>query len=145
MKKFLAFFLTTAVLLSSMAYMGWYYLIPQSYNVFILTYSNGYITVDEDKYEIDGTSSDYDFSCDANSTLTLNIEPTRTSSKYYDLKALYVNGVDVTDDVDLDEMTYTLTVDVKLSVVAYFVKGEAPSEDEEDDNSSEDETTTKSS
>lgn len=131
-KKFLAFFIATVILLSSLAYMGWYYLIPQSYNVFILTYSNGYITVDEDVYEIDGTSSDFNFSCDAGDTLVLSIEPKRTSSKYYDLKTLYVNGENVTDDVDLDEMTYTLTVESKLSIVAYFVKGEAPEEDEEE-------------
>ncbi|MFI3140959.1 MAG: hypothetical protein R3Y27_01465 [Clostridia bacterium] len=129
MKKFLAFFMTTAILLSSLAYMGWYYLIPKDYPIFILTYSNGYITVDDD-YEIEGTSSDYNFRADTQGTLTLYIEPTRTDSKYYDLKTLYVNGVDVTDEVNEKTMTYTTTVTSKLSVVAYFVKGEAPSDDE---------------
>ncbi len=130
MKKFLAFFMTTAILLSSLGYMGWYYLIAKDYPIFILTYSNGYITVDDD-YEIEGTSSEYSFRADTDSALTLYIEPTRTDSKYYDLKTLYVNGIDVTDEVDEKTMTYTTTVTSKLSVVAYFVKGENPADEEE--------------
>ena len=49
MKKFLAFFLAVLILLSAAGFVGYKYLVPKTYPVFLESFGNGVLTVDSDE------------------------------------------------------------------------------------------------
>lgn len=121
-KKFLAFFLAFVAMGVSVFMMYWKYIRPSEYPVFIESFDHGVMTVN-----ISGsTGEDQKFRvmCKKGETITININPERTDTAYYDLSKLYVNGVDVTDQVSM--LQYKTEVNHKLTVLAYFKKGKRP-------------------
>ena len=122
MKKFLAFFLAVLILLSAAGFVGYKYLVPKTYPVFLESFGNGVLTVDSD--ESSGEDGKYLVRCKNGEKITVNINPERTKSTYYNLKKLTVNGVDVTDEVYM--LQYKTTVKGKLDILAYFEKGKNP-------------------
>ncbi len=125
MKKFLLFFTITIVLCGIVFGMYMDYVYIGEYPVFIESYDHGTLSVELPGAE--GEDSKYKIMCPKNARITININPERTDSAYYNLKKLTVNGVDVTDDVKM--LQYTATVTQKLTVVATFEEGERPEED----------------
>lgn len=122
MKKFLFFSLVIILLIGAVAYTGYRYLIPKEFVVFVETFDNGVITVDS--LDAVGDDSKYHFKCKSGETVTFNINPVRNNKKYYNLKKLTANGVDVTDEVNM--LQYRTKVTSKLDIVASFEKGELP-------------------
>ncbi len=122
MKKFLAFFTATLLLFSGVFMIYWKHVRPSEYMVFVESFGHGVITVDS-KNTV-GTDDKYRVACDNGQTLTLNINPERTDSTYYDLKKLIVNGENVTDEVNM--LQYKVTADKKLNILAFFKKGKRP-------------------
>ncbi len=122
MKKFLAFFTATVLLFGGVFLIYWKHVRPSEYMVFVETFGHGVITVDS-KNTV-GTDEKYRVACDNGQVLTLNINPERTDSTYYNLKKLVVNGVNVTKDVNM--LQYKVTADQKLNVLAFFKKGKRP-------------------
>lgn len=123
MKKFLAFFTATFLLFAAVFVIYWKYVRPDDYPVFIETFGHGVITVDSK--ETSGTDEKYKVLCDNGQVLTLNINPERTDSTYYNLNKLIINGVNVTEEVNM--LQYKAKVDGKLNVLAFFKKGKRPS------------------
>ena len=123
-KKFLFFFTVTMVLFAIVAGMYFRYIHQNEYRVFIESFDHGVITVDSD--DTAGSDNKYSVICKNGQELTLNINPERTDSAYYNLNKLYVNGTDVTKDVSM--LQYKTTVDRKMTIVASFKKGERPEE-----------------
>lgn len=122
MKKFLAFFTATLLLFGGVFMIYWKHIRPSEYMVFVESFGHGVITVDSKNTT--GTDEKYRVACDNGQVLTLNINPERTDSTYYDLKKLIVNGVNVTDEVNM--LQYKVTADKKLNVLAFFKKGKRP-------------------
>ncbi len=122
MKKFLAFFTATVLLFAGVFLIYWKYVRPSEYMVFVQSFGHGVITVDSK--ETVGTDEKYRVTCDNGQELTLNINPERTDSTYYNLKKLIVNGVNVTDEVNM--LQYKVKADKKLNVLAFFKKGKRP-------------------
>lgn len=125
MKKFLLFFTITIVLCGVVFGMYMDYIYISEYPVFIESYDHGTLSVEIPGAE--GNDNKYKIMCPKNSRITININPERTDSAYYNLKMLSVNGVDVTDEVRM--LQYTAKVTQKLTVVATFEKGERPEAD----------------
>lgn len=125
MKKFLAFFGATLVLVAMILGIYFKYIMPSNHMVFIESFDHGVITVDSS--QTTGTDKKYRVECKPGQELTLNINPERTDSAYYNLKSLFVNGINVTDEVNM--LQYKTTVDGKLTVVATFKKGKRPESD----------------
>lgn len=125
MRKFLLFFTITVLLCGIVFGMYMEYVYISEYPVFIESYDHGTLSVEVPGAE--GNDSKYKVMCPKNSLLTININPERTESAYYNLKKLTVNGVDVTEEVRM--LQYTATVTQKLTVVATFEAGERPEED----------------
>ena len=125
MRKFLLFFTITIVLCGIVFGMYMDYVYISEYPVFIESYDHGTLSVELPGAE--GEDSKYKIMCPKNSRITININPERTDSAYYNLKKLTVNGVDVTDEVRM--LQYTATVTQKLTVVATFEEGVRPAED----------------
>lgn len=121
-KKFLMFFTITAVLCGVMFSLYWRYVRQSDYMVFVESFDHGVVTVDSD--DTTGTNQKYRVVCKRGETITLNINPERTDNSYYDLKKLTVNGVDVTDEVNM--LQYKTTVNQKLTILASFKKGKRP-------------------
>ncbi len=121
-KKFLAFFTITVVLCTAVFSLYWRYVRQSEYMVFVESFDHGVITIDSD--ETTGTDEKFRVVCKRGETITLNINPERTDTTYYDLKKLTVNGVDVTEDVNM--LQYKTTVTQKLTILASFKKGERP-------------------
>ncbi|MGN1194946.1 MAG: family 43 glycosylhydrolase [Acutalibacteraceae bacterium] len=121
-KKFLAFFLAIVAMGAAVFLMYWNYIRPSEYPVFIESFDNGVMTVD--KSGSTGEDQKFRVMCKRGETITININPERTDSVYYDLSKLYVNGIDVTDEVSM--LQYKTEVNHKLTVLAYFKKGERP-------------------
>ncbi len=121
-KKFLAFFTITVVLCTAVFSLYWRFVRQSEYMVFVESFDHGVITVDSDKTT--GTDEKFRIVCKRGETITLNINPERTDSTYYDLKKLTVNGVDVTKDVNMYQ--YKTTVTQKLTILASFKKGKRP-------------------
>lgn len=119
-KKFMAFFLATIVLLAAVGFMYLKYIKPSEYPVFIESFSHGVMTVDN--LQTSGSDSKFSVNCKAGETITVNINPERTEKNYYNLSKLVVNGENVTDEVKM--LQYKTKVREKLSIVAYFEKGE---------------------
>ncbi|MBR2893133.1 MAG: glycoside hydrolase family 43 protein [Clostridia bacterium] len=122
-KKFWIFFLVTVGLLATVLGMYFKFIHQSSYVVFVESFDHGVITVDNGKTS--GTDEKFSFRCKAGEEITVNINPERTDTTYYNLKALYVNGEDVTKDVDM--LQYKTVVDSKLTILASFKKGKRPS------------------
>ena len=121
-KKFFAFFGAT-VLLFAMLFGIWFkYLRNDSHMVFIESFDHGVVTVDGGITK--GSDKKYRVECEPGQEITLNINPERNDSAYYNLKSLYVNGVNVTKEVDM--LQYRTKVTGKLTVVASFKKGKRP-------------------
>ncbi|MBR5438174.1 MAG: family 43 glycosylhydrolase, partial [Clostridia bacterium] len=122
MKKFLAFFAATVILFAGVFMIYWKNVRASEYMVFVESFGHGVVTVDS-KNTL-GTDEKYRVACENGQTLTLNINPERTDSTYYNLKKLVVNGIDVTDEVNM--LQYKLTATKKLNVLAFFQKGKRP-------------------
>lgn len=122
-KKFSAFFLAIVVMCTAVFLMYWKYIRQSEYPVFIESFDNGVMTVD--KSGSTGEDQKFKVVCKRGEKLTVNINPERTDAVYYDLDKLYVNGVDVTDEVSM--LQYKTEVNHKLTVLAYFKKGKRPS------------------
>lgn len=123
MKKFLAFLTATLLLFAAVFVIYWEFVRADKYMVFVESFGHGVITVDS-KNTI-GTDEKYRVVCENGQELTLNINPERTDSTYYNLKKLVVNGKNVTDEVNM--LQYKVVADDKIDVLAYFKKGKRPS------------------
>lgn len=121
-KKFLAFFMAVVVMGGAVFLMYWKYIRQSEYPVFIESFDNGVMTVD--KSGSTGEDQKFRIVCKRGEMLTININPERTDTTYYDLSKLYVNGEDVTDQVSM--LQYKTQVNHKLTVVATFKKGKRP-------------------
>ena len=124
MKKFLLFFTITIALFGAVFGLYWKYLHPHDYMVFVESYDNGVVTTDHD--DTSGTDRKFRIKCKKGEEITLNINPERTDSSYYNLSKLYVNGVDVTKKVQM--LQYKTVVDQKLTILAFFKKGKRPAD-----------------
>ncbi len=127
-KKFWIFFLVTVVLLATVAGMYFKFIHENNCMVFVESFDHGVITVDDAKTV--GSDEKFSFKCKNGTEITLNINPERTDTTYYNLKSLYVNGEDVTDDVNM--LQYKTTVEGKLTILASFKKGKRPSSSSSD-------------
>lgn len=122
MKKFLGFFTATLILFGAVFMIYWEYVRPSEYMIFVESFGHGVVTVDSKNTR--GTDEKYRVACPNGQELTLNINPERTDSAYYDLNKLVVNGIDVTDQVNM--LQYRLTATDKINVLAFFKKGKRP-------------------
>lgn len=122
MKKFLAFFTATVLLFVGVFVIYWKHIRPSEYMVFVESFGHGVVTVDS-KNTL-GTDEKYRITCENGQTVTLNINPERTDSTYYNLSKLIVNGINVTEDVNM--LQYKVTADEKINVLAFFKKGKRP-------------------
>lgn len=127
-KKFWIFFLVTVALFATVVGMYFKFIHQSDCIVFIESFDHGVITVDNDGTV--GTDEKFSIRCKAGETLTLNINPERTDTTYYNLKKLYVNGEDVTADVNM--LQYKTQVDGKMTILASFKKGKRPANDKAD-------------
>ena len=122
-KKFSAFFLAIVAMGAAVLLMYFKYIRQTEYPVFIESFAHGVMTVD--KSGSIGEDEKFRIVCKRGETITININPERTDKTYYDLNKLYVNGVDVTDQVSM--LQYKTEVHHKLTVLASFKKGKRPS------------------
>ena len=127
-KKFWFFFTVTVALFAVVVGMYFKYIYQSEYRVFIESFDHGVITVDSDSTM--GTDNKYSVVCKKGQEITLNINPERTDTTYYNLKKLYINGEDVTDDVNM--LQYKTTVESKMTILATFKKGQRPDSDKSD-------------
>lgn len=118
-KKFMAFAMAVIILFGAVGVMYVKYLKPDDYPVFLESFGHGVLTVDSD--EASGKDSKYMIRCKPGETLTVNINPERTEKVYYNLSKLVVNGIDVTDEVNM--LQYKVEVNEKLNILATFKKG----------------------
>lgn len=121
-KKFWFFSAVTVILFAVVLGMYFRYIHQSQYRVFIESFDHGVITVDNK--DTLGDDEKYSLVCKKGQEITLNINPERTDTTYYNLKKLYVNGEDVTDDVNM--LQYKTTVETKMTIVATFKKGKRP-------------------
>ena len=127
-KKFWFFFTVTVALFAVVIGMYFKYIYQSEYRVFIESFDHGVITVDSD--DTMGTDEKYSVMCKKGQEITLNINPERTDTTYYNLKKLYINGEDVTDMVNM--LQYKTTVESKMTILATFKKGQRPDNDKSD-------------
>ena len=85
-KKFWFFFTVTMVLFAVVLGMYFKYIHQNQYRVFIESFEHGVITVDSK--ETLGGDEKYSVLCQKGQELTLNINPERTDSTYYNLNKL---------------------------------------------------------
>lgn len=121
-KKFWFFFTVTVALFVVVFGMYFKYIHQSQYKVFIESFDHGVITIDNN--DTLGDDEKYSVVCKKGQEITLNINPERTDTTYYNLKKLYVNGIDVTKDVNM--LQYKTIVESKMTIVATFKKGERP-------------------
>ncbi len=121
--KFFAFF-TVAVGLCAVVF-GLYnkYIRVTDYPVFLESFGHGILTVDSTQTV--GEDGKYKVNWAKDEIITVNINPERTAGSYYNLEKLEVNGIDVTDEVSM--LQYRTPVTEKLTILASFKKGKAPS------------------
>ena len=124
-KKFFAFFVATVLLFAMLFGVYFKYIRNDSHMVFIESFEHGVITVDGGVAK--GTDKKYRVECQPGEEITLNINPERNDSAYYNLKSLYINGIDVTKEVNM--LQYRTTVNGKMTVLASFKKGKRPQSD----------------
>ncbi|MBR3817052.1 MAG: family 43 glycosylhydrolase [Clostridia bacterium] len=127
MKKFLFFLTTTLVLFGAVFAMYMEYIHISEYPVFIESYEHGTVSVNAEGAM--GNDSKYKLMCKKDSEITISVNPERTDSTFYNLEKLTVNGVDVTEQVNM--LQYKTVVTQKLTVVATFKKGKRPESDPE--------------
>lgn len=121
--KILAFF-TVAIALCAVVFSLYNkYIRVTEYPVFLESFGNGILTVDSTQTV--GEDGKYKVNWAKDEVITININPERTADAYYNLEKLEVNGVDVTKDVSM--LQYRTPVTEKLTVLASFKKGKAPS------------------
>lgn len=130
MKKFLAFFSAIAVLAVAVLLVVYKFAFLKTYPVFLESYGEGVMTIDSES--VSGNDSKYYTNIKRGKTITVNINPKRTDSVYYNLEKLTVNGVDVTDDVNM--LQYKTEVYGKLDIIAYFKKAKKSKSDSTDKN-----------
>lgn len=121
--KFFAFLTITLVLFGIVFGLYWRFIRVAEFPVFLESFDHGILTVDST--ETTGEDNKYKLSWKKDEILTVNINPERTSDAYYNLSKLVVNGVDVTDQVSM--LQYRTPVTEKLTILAFFKKGKAPS------------------
>jgi len=127
--KFFAMF-TVAVALCMVVFgLYWKYMRVVKYPVFLESFGHGILTVDST--ETTGTDDKYKVNWAKDEIITVNINPERTSGAYYNLSKLIVNGVNVTDQVSM--LQYRAPVTEKLTILATFKKGKAPSSAKENE------------
>lgn len=122
-KKFFAFFGATVLLFAMLLGIYLKYIRNDSHMVFIESFDHGVVTVDGGITR--GTDNKYRVECEPGQEITININPERNDSGYYNLKSLYINGVNVTKQVNM--LQYKTTVNQKMTVLATFKKGKRPS------------------
>ena len=127
MKKFLFFLTITLVLFGAVFALYVEYVHISEYPVFVESYEHGTVSVDAEGEK--GNDDKYKVMCKKDSEILISVNPERTDSTYYNLEKLTVNGIDVTDQVNM--LQYKTTVTQKLTVVATFEKGERPETDPE--------------
>ncbi len=127
-KKFWFFFTVTVALFAVVLGMYFRYIHQSEYRVFIESFDHGVITIDSN--DTAGTDEKYSVMCKKGQEITLNINPERTDTTYYNLKKLYINGEDVTKQVNM--LQYKTIVDSKMTIVASFKKGQRPENDKSD-------------
>lgn len=127
-KKFWFFFTVTVALFAVVLGMYFKYIHQNEYRVFIESFDHGVVTVDSD--DTAGKDNKFSVMCKNGQELTLNINPERTDSTYYNLNKLYVNGNDVTKEVSM--LQYKTTVDRKMTIIATFKKGKRPEDAKSD-------------
>ncbi len=122
-------FLTLTLILCGMVFgLYWKYIRSSEYPVFIESFDHGVLTVDST--ETTGKDNKYKLFWDKDEIITININPERTAKSYYNLAKLVVNGEDVTDQVSM--LQYRTPVTSKMTILAYFKKGKAPTAIKED-------------
>lgn len=127
--KILAFF-TVAVALCAVVFSLYNkYIRVTEYPVFLESFGNGILTVDST--ETVGEDGKYKVNWAKDDVITININPERTADAYYNLEKLEVNGKDVTKEVSM--LQYRTPVTEKLTVLASFKKGKAPSSAKENE------------
>lgn len=127
--KIFAFF-TVAVALCGVVFSLYNkYIRVTEYPVFLESFGHGILTVDST--ETVGEDGKYKVNWAKDEIITVNINPERTSDAYYKLEKLEVNGVDVTDEVSM--LQYRTPVTEKLTILASFKKGKAPSSAKENE------------
>lgn len=127
-KKFLFFFTVTLALFAVVTGMYFRYIYQSQYRVFVESFDHGVITVDSG--DTAGTDKKFSVICKNGQELTLNINPERTDSTYYNLNKLYVNGEDVTKQVNM--LQYKTVVDKKMTILASFKRGDRPDNEKSD-------------
>ena len=127
-KKFLFFFTVTVALIAMVLGMYFKYIHQGEFRVFIESFDHGVITVDS--HDTMGTDEKYSVVCKKGQEITLNINPERTDKTYYNLSKLYINGEDVTKQVNM--LQYKTVVDKKMTILAYFKKGQRPENEKND-------------
>ena len=127
-KKFWFFFTVTVALFAVVFGMYFKYIHQNQYRVFIESFDHGVITIDSN--DTLGNDEKYSVVCKKGDNITLNINPERTDTTYYNLNKLYVNGEDVTKEVNM--LQYKTTVEKKMTIVATFKKGKRPANAKDD-------------
>ena len=120
--KFLMFLTLTLILCGMVFGLYWKYIRSSEYPVFIESFDHGVLTVDST--ETTGKDNKYKLFWDKDEIITVNINPERTANSYYNLDKFIVNGEDVTDQVSM--LQYRTPVTSKMTILAYFKKGKAP-------------------
>lgn len=127
--KFFAMFTVAVALCVAVFGLYWKYIRVADYPVFLESFGHGILTVDST--ETTGTNDKYKVNWAKNEIITVNINPERTAGTYYNLSKLIVNGVDVTDQVSM--LQYRTPVTEKMTILASFKKGKAPSSAKENE------------
>ena len=127
--KFFAFLLVAVGLCAAVFNLYNKYIRVTEYPVFLESFGNGILTVDST--ETIGEDGKYKVNWAKDEIITININPERTSDAYYKLEKLEVNGVDVTDEVSM--LQYRTPVTEKMTILASFKKGKAPSSAKENE------------
>ena len=127
--KFFAMFTVAVALCVAVFGLYWKYIRVADYPVFLESFGHGILIVDST--ETTGTNDKYKVNWAKNEIITVNINPERTAGTYYNLSKLIVNGADVTDQVSM--LQYRTPVTEKMTILASFKKGKAPSSAKENE------------
>ena len=98
MKKFFVLMLLALLLVVGVAGFFVHQYLLRDYIVFIESFDNGILTVDNIRTE--GTDQKFRVKCKYGEYLTVSINPSRSERGYYDLDRLTVNGENVTLGVE---------------------------------------------
>lgn len=126
MKKFFVLMLLALLLVVAVAGAFVYYYLQHDYVIFVESFDNGLLTVDNIRTE--GTDQKFRVLCKYGEYLTVHINPSRSERGYFDLDRLTVNGENVTKEVSM--LQYRTKVTRKMTITASFKPGE-PTQDKE--------------